>query len=63
MATRLVRREDYDLKAEEFWRRLVVPEEDRHRFTTSSQRGGFRWFKSANVVPIEKWKKVEESDG
>ena len=38
---------------EAFLRQFVFPEEDRHLFTTAPWRGGFRWFRSPNVVPIE----------
>ena len=38
-----------------FWQRLVPPEEDRHLFTTATWHGGFRWFRSPNVIPFEKY--------
>jgi hypothetical protein len=38
---------------EAFLRQFVFPEEDRHLFTTAPWRGGFRWFRSPNIVPIE----------
>jgi hypothetical protein len=38
---------------ETFLRQFVFPEEDRHLFTSAPWRGGFRWFRSPNVVPIE----------
>ena len=38
---------------EAFLRQFVFPKEDRHLFTTAPWRGGFRWFRSPNVVPIE----------
>jgi hypothetical protein len=43
-----------DHEEETFLRRFVVPEEDRHLFTSSRWSGGFRWFRSRNVVPIER---------
>ena len=49
----------YKLKDEEFLRQVVFAEEDRHLFTTAPWHGGFRWFRSANVVPIEHWRRVE----
>ena len=49
----------YNLKDEEFLRQVVFAEEDRHLFTTAPWHGGFRWFRSANVVPIEHWRRVE----
>jgi hypothetical protein len=40
-----------------FSRKLTFPEEDRHLFTTAPWHGGFRWFRSPNVVPIEQLRK------
>ncbi len=42
---------------ETFMRRITFAEEDRHRFTSTPYRSGFRWFKSDNVVPIERWRR------
>jgi hypothetical protein len=33
----------------------TFPEEDRYLYTTASWQGGYRWFRSTNVVPIEQW--------
>jgi len=49
----------YDLNDESFLRSVVFAEEDRHVFTTAPWHGGFRWFRSVNVVPIEYWRRVE----
>jgi len=49
----------YTPQDESFFRQVVFPEEDRHLFTTAPWHGGFRWFRSANVVPIEHWRRVE----
>lgn len=38
---------------EAFLRRLILPEEDRRLFTSAPWRGGYRWFRSHNVIPIE----------
>ena len=42
---------------EAFLRQVVLPEEDRCgcilRFWWT---GGFRWFRSSNVIPIERWR-------
>ena len=43
-----------------FWRKLVLPQEDRIRLGIP-WRGGYRWFKSSNVVPIEQWRQRKES--
>ena len=37
-----------------FLRQFVIPEEDRHRFTSVQWSGEYRWFRSPNVVCIEK---------
>jgi hypothetical protein len=38
---------------------MILPEEDRD---SVEWKGGYRWFRSANVVPIEHWRRarVEE---
>jgi hypothetical protein len=48
----------YNPEDEKFLRQVVFPEEDRHRFTTTSWSGEYRWFRSANVVPIEHWRRI-----
>ena len=49
----------YDPQEESFLRKLIIPEEDRRLFTTAPWHGGFRWFRSPNVTPIEYWRRVE----
>jgi hypothetical protein len=49
----------YTPQDESFFRQVVFPEEDRHLFTTAPWHGGFRWFRSPNIVPIEHWQRVE----
>ena len=44
---------DQDADDEAFLRRLVVPEEDRHPFM-APWSGGYRWFQSENIIPIER---------
>jgi hypothetical protein len=39
-----------------FLRSVTFPEEDRHLFTTAPWQGGYRWFRSPNVIPLERWK-------
>ena len=46
-----------------FMRRITFCEEDRHRFTSTPYRSGFRWFRSENVVPIERWRKRRRDAG
>jgi hypothetical protein len=45
---------------EAFLRSIVFPEEDRRQFTTAAWHGGFRWFRSPNVIPIEKWRRAQK---
>jgi hypothetical protein len=53
---------DPDLEDDEaFLRRLIFPEEDRHLFTTAPWRGGYRWFRSPNVVCLEKYRRLKAS--
>ena len=52
----------YNPQDEAFLRSVVFPEEDRHLFTTAPWHGGFRWFRSANVVPIESWQRIEAAE-
>ena len=47
----------YTQEDEKFLREVVFPEEDRHLFTSARWRGEFRWFRSANVVPLEYWRR------
>ena len=46
---------------EDFLRSVTFPEEDRHLFTTTPWRGGFRWFRSANILPLERWRSQRRS--
>ena len=41
---------------EAFLRAMTFPEEDRARWTTAPWRGEFRWFRSPNIVPLERWR-------
>jgi hypothetical protein len=43
---------------EVFLRSVTFPEEDRHLFTAAPWRGEFRWFRSPNVVPLERYKRL-----
>ena len=46
-----------------FWRKLVLSEEDRQRlFPKMDRAGGYRWFKSANVVPLEQARAKRERE-
>ena len=51
--TILERLQAYD--DEHAWlRQFVIPEEDRHRYTTVKWSGEYRWFRSPNVICLEK---------
>jgi hypothetical protein len=39
-----------------FWRKLVLPQEERMRLGIP-WRGGYRWFRSPNIIPIEQWRR------
>jgi hypothetical protein len=52
----IVRR--YDDDEEAFLRQLIIPEEDRLRFTRSKWVGGYRWFRRGKVTPIEYWERL-----
>ncbi len=54
------RTEDED---EEFFRRFVLCEEERlKRYPTTVWMGGYRWFRSDNVIPLERYRTPEELD-
>jgi hypothetical protein len=42
---------------DEALQRWTFPEEDRQLYTTQPWQGGYRWFRSPNVVPIEQWRR------
>jgi len=45
---------------EQAWlRQFVIPEEDRPRFTSMPWRGEYRWFRTDNVVCLEKARAVK----
>ena len=37
-----------------FWRKLILPQEDRK---TPWDGKGYRWFRSPNIIPIEQWRR------
>ena len=49
--TALVRR--YAKHTEDFHRKFTLPQEDRHKFTSAPWSGGYRWFRSPNITPLE----------
>jgi hypothetical protein len=42
----------------EFLRRITVPEEDRSQYTSAQWSGEYRWFRSSNVVCLEKVRRL-----
>jgi hypothetical protein len=41
-----------------FARSITLPEEDRTKYTSARREGGYRWFRSPNVVCLEKARRV-----
>jgi hypothetical protein len=58
----LVRASNYGEEDEVFFRAIVVPEEDRRLFTSAPWRGQFRWFRTPNVIPLEKYQRPSAPD-
>jgi hypothetical protein len=48
----------WDRPGEEVMRDLTFPEEERARWTLAKWEGGFRWFRSPNVICLEKARKA-----
>jgi hypothetical protein len=48
----------YTLDEEAFWQKLVLPQEDRLRFG-AEWKGGYRWFRSSNIVCLEHYRITE----
>jgi hypothetical protein len=48
----------YD-QARAFARLILPPEEDRAKLTTMPWEGGYRWFRTANVICLEKARKLK----
>jgi hypothetical protein len=42
-----------------FARQLTLPEEDRAKYTSAKWEGGYRWFRSPNVVCLEKYRRLK----
>ncbi len=51
--------ERYD-EARAWLRQFVLPEEDRHLFTSAKWSGEYRWFRSPNIICLEKVRLVRE---
>ena len=52
----LVRR--YDKNTEEFHRKFTLPHEDWIKHALTKWPGGYRWFRSSNVTPIEHYQRA-----
>jgi hypothetical protein len=48
---------NYDAE-HEFLRQLTIPEEDRAKHTGAKWSGEYRWFRSANVICLEKVRRL-----
>jgi hypothetical protein len=48
----------FTVKNETFWRNRVLPEED-HVHLGTEWKGGYRWFRSENIVCLEHYRRVE----
>jgi hypothetical protein len=51
-----------EAEEEAFWREWVLPEEDRNRYTSEPWNGEFRWFRSSNVVCLERYRRSKPVD-
>jgi hypothetical protein len=47
----------FSAKDEAFYRRLILPEEDRRQYPAFEPKRSYRWFRSPNVIPIEHWQR------
>jgi hypothetical protein len=53
VVSRLIWEEETD----QFWQQLIFPGEDRHLHTSQPWNGGYRWFRSPNVVCLEQYRR------
>jgi hypothetical protein len=55
-------RESDDIEDDDaFLQQLIISEEDRRRlFPRTTWTGGYRWFRSPNVIPLERYRKFSE---
>jgi hypothetical protein len=44
-----------------FAREVTLPEEDRAQYTSAVWKGGYRWFRSPNVVCLEKYRRLSRA--
>jgi hypothetical protein len=43
-------------------RQFVIPEEDRHLYTSMRWSGEYRWFRSPNIICLEKARLVRQQE-
>jgi hypothetical protein len=49
--------------ANSLWQKLVMPEEDRRAYpTVPAWDGGYRWFRSANIVDLQHYRSPADKD-
>jgi hypothetical protein len=46
-----------------FWRKLILPEEDRRRRAGAPWTGGYRWFRSPNIICLERYRQLKRRGG
>jgi hypothetical protein len=46
----------YSEDEEKYFRSMMFPEEDRHRYTSAKWDGSFRWFRAPNILCLEKYR-------
>ena len=45
------------------WQKLVMSEEDRRQYLSApSWDGGFRWFRSANIIDLQQYRSSTEKE-
>lgn len=56
---RIEAKQDQDAEDESFLRKVVLPEEDRRRYGVSWP-GGYRWFRSPNVIDLWRYRSAAQ---
>jgi hypothetical protein len=62
MSTSSHQNEDEYESEDAFWRKLVLPQEERMRLGIP-WHGGYRWFQSENIIPIEQVRRKRRQAG
>jgi hypothetical protein len=58
---RIEAKQDEEAEDENFLRSLVLPEEDRRRYGIPWS-GGYRWFRSLNVICLEQYRRRRQDN-